>query len=145
MKFSHVLEEKDRLGPQRWSGQYICYKRLKKSLKHAKQDRSSAASASRSFLSELECELKRFNDAVLAEGVELNEARRDIDQQRRLRPDSVRELVLRERALWKRADELREFVELAYETVYKAVKKHDKLTGLSLMVPVRNRLCFFRQ
>ena len=46
---------------------------------------------------------------------------------------SPRDRVVLEGALWKRISELRSFVETAYETVYKAVKKHDKITKITRM------------
>ena len=142
MKFSNVLEERERNGPPRWAGQYISYKKLKKCLKQAKVDASATAAASSSVLGILEDEITRINSIVLNELDEIELTRRDIFRLRHLHPSAAQLYVSRERMNWKRAAELRDFVEIIYETVYKAIKKHDKVTGLALMAPVS--LCLIK-
>ena len=118
MKFSNVITERERSGPLRWAGHYIAYKRLKKCLKTAVA--GSAEAESHAFLAELKAEVDRLNSVVLAEKAEIDAAHREISRIRLIGDISAARSG--ERLLWKRMSELREFVELAYETVYKAVK-----------------------
>ena len=130
MKFGHALEERERNGPTRYRTLYISYKRLKKILKEGKA--GARVTASRLFLAELEREIGRINALVLDEQREIWALQREAV---RLRESLMtpRTRVAHEGPLWRRTSELRAFVETAYETVYKAVKKHDKQTGLELM------------
>lgn len=128
MKFAHILDERERTGPVRLVGHYIKYRSLKKLLKGAN------AGASAEFLAELDCEIARTCDVVQAEQKEIARLQDEVAQLRRGKAaSSPRDRVILEGALWKRISELRSFVETAYETVYKAVKKHDKITKIALM------------
>jgi len=113
---------------------YVNYKRLKKCLKHATN--GAAAVASQQFVDQFHDEVSRLNAVVLEEKDAIDASNGEI-QRCRSQGDII-EARMQERALWRRTNELREFVELSYEAIYKAVKKHDKQTGIKLMAPVSN-------
>jgi hypothetical protein len=133
MKFGHILEQREREGPARWSGHYVAYKGLKKLLKKHKQNPTTA---SRLFIAQLEGEVSRLNDVVFTEQRDIASIRSEVARLGELNASSTKDRVVLESSSWRRSDELRVFVETAYETIYKAIKKHDKATGLSLMAPV---------
>ena len=121
----------------KWRGHYIDYKRLKKLLKKTS---SSAGVDSEAFLTELQRYVDAVNAFVTEQQRLIAQENRDIAEARKHTAASDqgarRELQSRAQAVWSLTTELTQFAETNYTTVYKAIKKHDKLTRRHLQAAV---------
>ena len=130
MKFGKELEQQI---ISRWRHVYIDYKRLKKLLKARPVD-------TQGFLIELQKEIDKVNTFVLEQKAHIAAENQAITRARgrvAANDQNARSTLLaRARAIWQLSEEMTQIVETCYTAVYKAIKKHDKVTKQQLQTAV---------